>query len=480
MQIESPMSTPELVTSVARAPATPAIDPSAAIPMADWASLALRAGRVGPNLPNMGWLLRFPDAISREELEAEARRMAAAPYGFGRRVAPPRLPAGRPRWTPAPEPPPVVLAGAPVAGSAGLAAWLDRQLAVPLDPEYDAGWQIAATPTDDGGTAVLVSCHHLFGTARGVLGALYGTDDDPTIGTTETPFTSESTFTTREEARGIGERLKLGFRGLGQLPGDLLAALRGRRDRAPQDGPPALKPPRGRDRTRLPTSTLRVAAIASFPGSAWDEAAARHGGSGNTLLAAVSANLLRRARLARGGSGERTLRLSLPVDLSSREVADTGTLSSGPKAQMTTAAVILPGGPPAHGDMRELRARMKAAFLADTGTAPVVRGAGDAMRLLPEPVTFQFAAYAAKQFDGCASNVGVVPDGMPIIASHRATDMAMLGFPIGNEALTCLIRYGDRATVAVVTDPQRLGPAADLRAWLAEELGAWGLTDVLW
>jgi hypothetical protein len=147
---------------------------------------------------------------------------------------------------------------------------------------------------------------------------------------------------------------------------------------------------------------------------------------------------------------------------------------------MTTASVILPGGPPAHGDLRDLRARMKAAFVADTGTAPVVRGAGDAMRLLPEPVTFQFAAYAAKQFDGCASNVGEVPEGMARIGSHQASDMAMIGFPIGNEALTTLIRYRERATVAVVTDPQRLGPAADLRAWLAEELGAWGLTDVVW
>jgi hypothetical protein len=102
------------------------------------------------------------------------------------------------------------------------------------------------------------------------------------------------------------------------------------------------------------------------------------------------------------------------------------------------------------------------------------------MRLLPAPVTFQFAAYAAKQFDGCASNIGEVPEGMSTIGPHHASDMAMLGFPIGNEALTALIRYRDRVTVAVVTDPQRLGPAADLRAWLADELEAWGLTDVMW
>ncbi|MGH2942837.1 MAG: hypothetical protein ACRDLN_08720, partial [Solirubrobacteraceae bacterium] len=200
-----------------------------------------------------------------------------------------------------------------------------------------------------------------------------------------------------------------------------------------------------------------------------------------TLLCAVSANLLRRARIARGGPADRALRLSLPVDLRVRDVAaDAAVPSTAPTAQMTTAAVLLPGGAPQHGDLRDVRARMKAAFLADTGTAPVVRGAGDAMRLLPEPVTFQFAAHAAKQFDGCASNVGPVPPGMLRIGPHRAHDAAMIGFPIGNEALTALIRYGDRLAIAVVTDPLRLGAAADLRAWLAEELAAWGLTDAVW
>jgi hypothetical protein len=147
---------------------------------------------------------------------------------------------------------------------------------------------------------------------------------------------------------------------------------------------------------------------------------------------------------------------------------------------MTTAAVLVPGGPPEHGELRELRERMKAAFLADTGTAPVVRGAGDAMRLLPEPLTFRLAARAALRFDGCASNVGVVPERMLSLGGHDASDVAMLGFPIGNETLTVLIRHRDRVTVSVVTDPLRLGSAAELRAWLTAELDAWGLTDVVW
>jgi diacylglycerol O-acyltransferase / wax synthase len=467
--------------SVSTAGTTSAIDPAAAIPVADWGNLVLRAGRIGPILPHMAWLLRFADAVSRDALEQEARRLTATPYGFGRRIAPRRIPGGGPRWLSSCEPPPVALAETAATGPAGLAAWLDRQLAVPLDPEHDAGWRLAATPTDDGGTAVLVVCHHLFGTGRGILGALYGDDDeDPTVGTTETPFTSASTFSVWEEARSVGERFGLGLRGAAQLPGELSSAIRAHRRDVPRAGPAALKPPRHADRTRRPPSNMRVAAIASLAAEAWDHAAATRGGSGNTLLAAIAVNLLRRARISRGGPAERTLRLLLPVDLRDRELADPAARSAGPTAQMTTAAVLLPGGPPVHGELLELRARMKAAFLADTGTVPVVRGAGDAMRLLPEALTFRVAARAAQQFDGCASNVGAVPERMLRIGEHCASDVAMLGFPIGNEALTVLIRCNGRVTVSVITDPLRLGPATDLRAWLAAELEAWGLTDVVW
>jgi hypothetical protein len=471
------------MTTVADAAPTATIDPAAAIPIVDWGSLVLRAGRVGSVLPHIAWLLRFAEPVPRAALEQEARRLAATPYGFGRRVAPARLPAGRARWRPAAEPPAVALASTPAVGHVGLAAWLDRELGVPLDPERGAGWRLTATPTDDGGTAVLVVCHHLFGTGGGILSALYGADgEDPTIGTTETPFTNDSTFTMWDEARNVGERLRLGARGLAELAGEVPAAVRNRRSAngGPPPGPAALKAPRGLDRTRRPPSNLRVAAIASLPAATWDAAAARWGGSGNTLLAAVTTNLLRRARMARGGPAARNLRLLLPVDLQDRVVADSAGRASGPGAQMTTAAVLVPGGAAAHGDLRELRERMKAAFVADTGSAPVVRGAGDAMRLLPEPLTFRLAARAALRFDGCASNVGVVPERMLRLGGHDATDVAMLGFPIGNETLAVLIRHRERVTVSVVTDPLRLGSAADLRAWLASELDAWGLTDVVW
>lgn len=460
-------------------------DPSVEIPLVDWGTLALRAGRVGPVLPHMAWLLRFDEPLTREALEAEARRLASTPYGLGRRIVAPRVPGGRPRWRPTTEPGPVELAAQPAVGPAGMSAWLDRQLGVPLDPEHDAGWRIAATPTGDGGTAVLVTVHHLFGTGRGILGPLYAAgEEDPTSGTTEARFERASDYTLRAEVDGVRERVALGAMGLGRLVAAAPAALRradgkGNGAGAGSAGPAPIRPPRGRDRTRGPFTHLRVAAIATLPGAEWDAAGARHGGTGNTLLAAVAGNLLRRARIARGGPAHRPLRLLLPVDLGDREVAERfAQATSGPAANMTTAAVVVPGGPPDHGDLRDLRARMKAAFIADAGSAPAVRGAGDVMRLLPEALTFRAAARAAQQFDGCASNVGEVPAGMLRLGRHEAREVAMLGWPIGNEALTALIRYRDQVAVSVVTDPSRLGPGPgpDLRGWVADELEAWGLS----
>lgn len=465
-------------------------DAGVEIPLVDWGSLALRAGRVGPVLPHMAWLLRFPDAVSEPAIVDEARRMAALPYGLGRRIVAPRIPGGRHRWRQEASPPPPDISTRPLVGADALAAWLDRQLGVPLDPERGAGWRIAAAPTGDGGTAVLVVVHHLFGTGGGIVGALYGDEEtDPTAGTTEARFTVENDFTLWREALGVADRLRLGLVGVAQLAG---AAIRRRTDGPPEPQRPQeplrpheqgaggpLRPPRGRDRTRRPPSNLRVAAAATVSAQAWDEAAASHGGSGNTLLAAVCANLLRRARVARGARTDRTLRLLLPVDLTDRDVAR-AVRSSGPAAAMTTAEVVLEGGPPVHTDLARLRARMKAAFIADSQRAPSVRGASDAMRLLPERLVFHAAARAAVRFDGCASNVGVVPPGMLRLGSHVADEVAMFGFPIGNETIAALIRYRDRVSVTVVTDPLRLGPAADLRAWLDEELAAWGLPEVVW
>ena len=60
------------------------------VPLVDLGSLMLYASRRFTVLPNMGLVLRFGDALTETELEAEATRLASSPFGLGRRLAPGR------------------------------------------------------------------------------------------------------------------------------------------------------------------------------------------------------------------------------------------------------------------------------------------------------------------------------------------------------------------------------------------------------
>lgn len=461
-------------------------DPAAEIGVIEWGSLALRAGRVGPNLPHMGIFLRFPDRVSPEEILAEIDRIAKIPYAMGRRIQPPRFRGGRHRWKAVVERPLYEISEDSVADGDELTRWMNSHLCVRLDPEFDAGWAAFSTYIDDGGTAVLIVLHHLFGIAGGVLGALYGPQDtDPTVNTTGLRFTSGNHFSRADEFRALRDRIVLGALGLLKLVASLPRLVRDRLRRQAPDpaAPKPIKGPRRLDPTRNELSPDRDCALAFVRADEWDDRARELGGSGNTLLAAVDANLLRRARIARGGDSSRPIQILVPVDLSDRDDLNRlGLRSSAPSGDnaMTTAAVVVEGGAPRHDDLRDLRARMKAAYEADADDTPVIRGAGDAMRLVPEAITYRAAERAAKSFDGCASNVGQLPEGMLELGGSHATHALMIGFPIGNETIAVLHRYEDMVAISVTTDPVRMG-AGDptMRQWLIEELAGWGFEDVV-
>lgn len=463
-------------------PSSPAA--AAEIPFCDWLTLGLRGGRHGAIVPNMGWRLRFPTAIGQDELEIEAARLAANPYGLGRRAVSRRITGGRPRWRQQATAPPVRISRE-AADDERVATWTDDQLAQRLDPEHGAGWRLAAITTEDGGTVVLLVFHHVFGSAHGLLRTLYGDGDERGYGTTERPFAADSRYDLRAELDGVGERLEIGLRGLVRLALELAP---GRPRRAADDdigdgAPPPLAPPSGPDPSRRPMSDRRVSAFADVAAADWDAVAARHGGTGNSLLTAVAANLLRRTRAARGGPSDRPLRMLLPIDLGERRDAHRplAARSSTPTTAMATAKIVVPGGAPEHGDLRPLRARMKAAFVAEGDPrAARARGAAETARLLPEGLLFRLAAKAALHDDGCASNVGRVPEGLLRLGAHRASSAAVIGMPFGNEAIAALTRFDDRVALVVVTDPVQL-PADDrLRPWLADELAAWSLPARVW
>lgn len=459
-------------------PTVPLVPSGGEIPLADHAGLVLRAGRMGTVLPHIGWVLVFPDRVDRADLESEAARLASSPYAFGRRVAPPRIPGGRPRWIATRAAPPVRISSLTLDREK-LTSWLDAEIAVPLDPEHEYGWRMAAVYLADGGTAVLVVVHHLFGNAPGILNAAYGDGSKSAMdGTTVVPFSEASRYDLHDELSGLRERIGLGLAGAGKVALDATRiALRSRESRPvpPAVDPPPPAAPKGFDRTRLDPGPARSVAIATFDPEVWDGVAAQRGGTGNTLVAAVTANLVRRARMARGGDVDRPVRMQLPMMLETGDRRG----PTGPRNNTTTAALVVEGGPPVRGDLTVLRQWMKAAFQADSD-APPVRGVSDATRLLPEAVTIRMAKRAALGFDACASNPGEVPEGIRRLGPHLADDVGVIGFPIGIDLIAGIVRAGGRVQFSATADTLRLGQGADFRAWAAEELAAWGLPQGAW
>lgn len=473
--------TPPIATHAGlRTASPPPVVPGVELPLIEWGNLALRAGRVGTNYPHMAWLQRFEGGVSIDDLEAEARRIGTNPYAFGRRLKKSRFPGGRMRWTQCENVPPVEFSSEPVED---WREWVDSMLGRRLDPEREHGWTMLACETSDGETIVLVLMHHLFGTARGIMDACFNPEiHDPLTGSTGYTFTNEYDYSRRAELRGILDRIRLGFVGLGMALRAIPIAIKKARS-APTPAAPGLPTPlraaRGSDPTRKDLSPDRVYACYRAPEAKLEAIAAEYGGSSNSLLTAITANLLRRARIARGGPTDRNIQLVIPMDIPDEQkrekLANVGK-EPGAEDLLITAAVVLPGGSPAHAELGQTKARTKEAYIADSQTPTAMRGANDVARFFPERLTYFFAAKAATAFDGCASNVGELPESFRLLGEHEAVETEMIGFPIGNELMSAITRSGGNVALTFMTDPARMGDNKDLRQWLAEELAAWGIS----
>jgi diacylglycerol O-acyltransferase len=449
------------------------------IALVEFGSLMLHASRRSTVLPNMGLVLRFPEGLTAEELETEARRLAS-PYGLGRRLAPPRVPGARPRWVPAPEPPPVALAP-PREDARSLERWLADELSVRHDPQDDAGWRLAATRDAHGATVVALTLNHLFGTGRDLATTLYGGELVEHSNGDEAP-----PYDVTRELLDVGSRFGRGTLGVLRLGRDVaLAPMR----RDPYGSLADLRKPvaalRDRDPSRGRPSARRVGAVLRVDAAAWAKAAKRNGGTRTALQVAVAANLLRGARRARGGATERALRLIVPVDLADRSETPQAAATVGP-IRLTSASVVLAGGAPQHGDLAPVRAELQRAIddsvrqIKATGRVPVAPGVVDALKLLPDAVTARVMFGVHAGYDGAVSNVGALPPGIRRIGEHVASDAFLMAFPLGSDLALAFGRQDGDVTLGAVADPSRLGGGPPLQERLAEELAAWDLPTTDW
>lgn len=457
------------------------------VPLVPLGSLMLYASRHLPVLPNMGLVLRFTDPLTEAELRAEADRLAASPFGLGRRLQAPLVPGARPRWVAAPESPGVEV-HPPRRTAREVGSWLADELSVRHDPSRGPGWRLAATTDPDGATIVALVVNHLFGTGRDIVTTLYGGEllaqehDEDLNGAA--PATVRARL--EGELRDAAGRLGAGSRGLARLARD--AALSSMRRRPHGDLVDLARPAialRDRDPSRGRPSTRRVGTAVRVEHAAWERAATEHGGTVSSLQVAVCANLLRDARRRRGAPRDRPIRLIVPVDLADRSAAPRASATVGP-VMLTSATVVLPGGEPRHGDLAPVRERLRLAVQAAvedvrvTGRVPVAPGVVDAMRLLPDAVTSRVLFGVHAHYDGAVSSVGAVPPGMLRVGGHTASEAFLMAFPLGSDLALGFATDGTALTLGAVADPSRLAAGPPLRERVVSELGRWGLDAVAW
>lgn len=431
-----------------------------------------------PMLPNMGVFQYFASPLSQDELNAEAARIARNPYGLGRKLEKPIVLGARPLWRAHAEPPEVKI-GAPIETAAEVAAWVADVVSRRLDPMHGDGWQIAAAPSN-GGMYVIITMNHLYGTGRDIVYAVWGPDAYGPIEHVN-GFDDDFRHDVRAESADLAGRVWLGVRGIGSL-GAKVVNRNGANGSGskPKDLRARFETFFDKDSSRGNPSARRVATSAVVEAEDWDAAAAQCRGSRVALLTAVTANLVREARRARGGDMHRPLRIIIPVDLADRSSGERADSTLG-EIELTSANVMLPGGVAHHKDLKLERDVCRQAFaearaeVARTGHIPVAPGMVDAMRLLPDAVTTRAVMKVHARFDGGASSMGQVFPEMGRIGDKNAAEFSLLAFPMGADISVTMSECEGNLGLGVVADPSRLGAGPRLSDRLASELEAWGL-----
>ncbi|MPQ97097.1 hypothetical protein GB931_03975 [Modestobacter sp. I12A-02628] len=452
------------------------------VPLVEHGSLMLLAAQRSAELPNMAIVTRFAEKIPLSDLQDEAARVSASPFGLGRKLRAPKVLGARPRWAMATTPPPVVGPDEPL-DEAGLARWMDEQVSVRHDPERGPGWQLAAAHDVRGGTVVTLGMAHLFGHGRDVITTLYGDVPAPELDLEALQLGKPELLA---EAKDTLERLRSGVVGLARLGGEIAMLPWGLRPDGELDTLRApLRAVRDRDPSRGRRSPRRVAAIATVAAADWDGRAAELGGSATSMQVALIANLAREARAARGGPAGRPIRMIVPVDLADRTELPDAAATVGP-IQLTSATVVLPGGRASYGSLAGVRAETRRAFgeasaqVARTGRVPIAPGLVDAMKLLPDELTRRVVTSVHGHYDAAASNVGDMPPGILRLGDNTATDAVLMACPMGSDVSIAVARHDGRVQMSIVADPSRLGGGPSLPQRLATELAAWGIPARVW
>ncbi|KBZ62138.1 hypothetical protein ACRU43_22995 [Mycobacterium colombiense] len=290
------------------------------------------------NLLQCVWI--YQRAIDIDGLRRFHRHLAQG--RLSRRIEPSPLPFGRHRWVAPKGQSDLEIVAAPRSRE-GLDAWLGEQADTPLDAENGPGWHLAVLPFTEGGAAVSLVISHCLTDGVGLCEALA----DAATGRRD-PITWPAAGS-RGWWRAVREDAHQTVRDIPGIGRAVVAAARMARRpsagaAAPLAEPPVL-PGRADEQVTLPTATIFVDA------DEWDARAESLGGTGNTLLAGLAAQLARRVgRIAADGS----VAVTMPVN--ERAAGDT-------RANAITNVDFAVDPAPATADLSEIRATIKQALI---------------------------------------------------------------------------------------------------------------------
>ena len=260
---------------------------------------------------------------------------------LGRRIERSPLPFGRHRWIAWAGPPDVVLSTAARPRSE-LAAWVDEQAALPIDPEFGPSWRLAVQPFAGGDTAVTLVVSHTI--ADGVGIAVSVTDAAKGL----TRDLGYPNGRSRPKRQVLLEDSRRTLRAIPEMTRALNSAVRVARS---NDAP---APPGRRKAVAVgedPREMVTVPSVTAYlDANQWDERAESLGGTSNSMLMGLVTRLgMRLDWLEEDGA----VTLSIPV--SERTARDT-------RGNALTAVRVTAYPAEVTGDLRGVRAALKAAL----------------------------------------------------------------------------------------------------------------------
>lgn len=314
---------------------------------------------------------------------------------LGRLIEPSRLPGGRHRWVAVDRAPSIEVEDAP-RPRAAIHDWTNELGDRGLDPQHGPGWRLGVLPLTDGGTAIALAAPHALGDGLCKIEALA----DAVNGVTRRPS---------YPVRGPTSGPRLLWQDLVALVRELPAVVRAvragmRLSRSQLD----FSAPRVSHvaRPELEAAPFHVPAACVRVGQAeWEAAAARLGGTSNSLLSAIAARLGQRfGRIGDDG------RVTLAVPVSNRVEGDL-------RANALDCAMVAVDPAGLDRDLSGLRSATKAALreLADQSY--------ERLAVLPLiPLTPRAVARSGERFAmgagvspvGCSNHGTVPPDALRI------------------------------------------------------------------